>query len=217
VDAGGNHLDFSNSGSEIDVSAPGYAVNAAWPGDQAVAFTGTSGSTPIVVGAVAAVMTEAGGGVLTPAQAWQLVSSLLNDGGAAGDDPLLGGGMPDIGRVLDAGTPGIYDAALASQRILPPDAVNPNGQVEILVQNRGNETLVNTSVGVSAGGIRTNSNITTLAPNAVTTIRVPITRPPAAGSGGFVVDSRVSLTGGTTDVKPSNDRRVESYAPAGSR
>jgi hypothetical protein len=214
VDAGGNHLDFSNSGSRIDVSAPGYSINAAWPGDQAAVVTGTSFSTPIVAGAVAAVMTGAGDGVLTPWQAWQLVASHLNDGGAAGDDPLLGAGMPDIGRVLEAGVPGIHDAALASQRILPPDAGNPYGQVEILVQNRGTETLVNTAVGISIGGIRAASNITTLAPNAVTTLRVPITRPPVAGSGGLVVDSRVSLTGGVTDAKPSNDSRVESYAPA---
>jgi hypothetical protein len=210
VDAGGNHLDFSNSGSQIDISAPGYAINAAWPGDQVAAVTGTSFSTPIVVGAVAAVMTEAGSGILTPWQAWQLVVTHLNDGGAAGADPLLGAGMPDIGRVLDAGTPGIYDAALASQRIIPPDAGNPYGQVEILVQNRGTEPLVNTAVGITIGGNSSTGNITTLAPNSVATIRVPITRPPVAGSGNLVVDSRVFLTGGVTDAKPSNDSRIES-------
>jgi hypothetical protein len=216
VDAGGNHLDFSNTGNQIDISAPGYAINAAWLGDQPAAVTGTSFSTPIVVGAVAAVMTEAGSGILTPWQAWRLVATHLNDGGAAGADPLLGAGMPDIGRVLDAGTPGIYDAALASQRIIPPDAGNPYGQVEILVQNRGTEPLVNTTVGIDIGGNRSSGNITTLAPNAVATIRVPITRAPVTGSGNLVVDSRVSLSGGATDAKPSNDRRVESYAPAGS-
>lgn len=216
VDAGGNHLDFSNGGSEVDVSAPGYAINAAWSGEQAAAVTGTSFSTPILVGVVAAVMNGAGSGALTPWQAWQLVATHLNDGGAAGADPLLGAGMPDIGRVLDAGTPGIRDAALASQRIIPPDAGNPYGQVEVLVQNRGTETLVNTAVGITIGGNRSAGNITTLTPNAVATIRVPITRPPVAGSGDLTVDSRVSLAGGATDAKPSNDRRVESYAPAGS-
>jgi hypothetical protein len=216
VDADGNHLDFSNGGSQVDVSAPGYAINAAWSGDQAAAVTGTSFSTPIVVGVVAAVMNGAGSGVLTPWQAWQLVATHLNDGGAAGTDPLLGAGMPDIGRVLDADTPGIHDAALASQRIIPPDVANPYGQVEVLVQNRGTETLVNTAVGITIAGNRSAGNITTLAPNAVATMRVPITRPPVAGSGDLTVDSRVSLTGGATDAKPSNDRRVESYAPAGS-
>jgi hypothetical protein len=216
VDANGNHLAFSNSGSEIAISAPGYAVNAAWPGEMTAAVTGTSFSTPIVVGAVAAIMTEAGSGTLTPWQAWQLLSSRLNDGGAPGEDSLLGAGMPDIGRVLDARTPGIYDAAVASQRILPPDPSHPYGQVEILIQNRGTERLVNTAVKVSNGGNLTNHNITTLAPNAVTTVRVPIIRPPTTGTTELQVDARVSLSGGLIDAKPFNDQRIETYAPAGS-
>jgi hypothetical protein len=190
VDANGNHLDFSNTGNEVAISAPGYGVNAAWTGDQAAAVTGTSFSTPIVLGTVAAVMTEAGPGTLTPVQAWQLVTAHLSDGGVAGADPELGAGMPDLSQVLNAGTPGIHDAAVASQRILPPDAGNPYGQVEILIQNRGTETLVNTAVRISTGGAATTQNITTLAPNAVTTVRVPISRPPAAGSGNLNVDSK---------------------------
>ncbi|MFZ9938644.1 MAG: S8 family peptidase, partial [Luteolibacter sp.] len=193
VDAAGNHLAFSNTGSQIDISAPGYAINAAWPGDQAARVSGTSFSTPIVVGAMAAVMTEAGAGNLTPAQAWQLVSAYLNDAGSAGQDVLYGAGMPDIGRVLAAKTTGIFDAAVASQSYLPPDPGHPYGQVEVLVQNRGTETLVNTAVQVSSGGHAGNFNITTLAPNAVTTVRVPVTRPLADG---IEVDARVSISGG---------------------
>ncbi len=207
VDAAGNHLDFSNTGSQIDISAPGYAINAAWPGDQAARVSGTSFSTPIVVGAVAAVMSEAGAGNLTPSQAWQLVSRYLNDAGSAGQDALYGGGMPDLGRVLNADTPGIFDAAVASQTYLPPNPGNPYGQVEVLIQNRGTETLVNTAVQVSTGGNTGNFNITTLAPNAVTTVRVPVTRSLAAG--GTEVDARVSITGGAVDAKPANDRRTQ--------
>ena len=216
VDAEGNHLDFSNTGSQIDISAPGYMVNAAWPGDLTAMVTGTSFSTPIIVGAVAAVMTEAGPGTLSASQAWQLVTRYLNDGGAPGDDPQLGAGMPDIGRVLDAGTKGIYDAAVAGQRILPPDFSNPYGQVEILIQNRGTEPLINTALNVVSGGTRSSYNITTLAPNGVTTVRVPVTRPPDSGTSDFQVDAQVSLSGGILDVKPINDRRIESYAPSGS-
>ena len=214
VDARGNHLDFSNTGSQLAVSAPGYGVNAAWPGDEAAMVTGTSFSTPIVVGVVAAAMTQAGSGNLTPWQAWQLVSSNLNDAGAAGQDPQYGAGMPDLGRVFQAGTPGIHDAALASQRILPPDSGNPYGRVEVLIQNRGTETLVNTSVQVNAGGVASTHNITTLPANAVTTISVPITRPPGSGNSSLDINSRVSLTGGIVDAMPSNDLRIESYAPA---
>jgi hypothetical protein len=213
VDAGDNHLDFSNSGSEIDASAPGYAVNAALPGAQEGQVSGTSFSAPIAVGVTAGVMTEKN---LTNRQAWQQVVTYANDTGAAGKDSKTGAGAVNIGSVLDADKRGIYDAALASQSIIPPDAGNPNGQIEILIQNRGTESLVNTSVAISVDGNQSTSNITTLAPRASATIRVPLTRAPAAGSARLVVDSQVHLTGGRTDAKPSNDRRVASYAPAGS-
>jgi hypothetical protein len=123
--------------------------------------------------------------------------------------------MPDIGRVLTGTTTGVYDAALASQRILQPDAGNPYGQVEILIQNRGTETLVNTSVRVNVAGRETVVNLTSIAPDAVRTIRVPVTQPPSDETSSFTIDSRAILGGGLQDVKPSNDRRVETYDPAG--
>lgn len=208
VDAIGSHLDFSNSGSEIDIAAPGYGVNAAWTENQAVSVSGTSFSSPIVAGAIAAIMTEAGTSNLTASQAWKLLSSYLNDGGTAGDDSELGAGMPDIGRVLAADTPGIYDAAVASTRVIDPTSSAPNGQVEVLVQNRGTETLINTTVKVSTGAGIVSANITTLAPNAVQTVRVPITQ----ASDSLIIDSSVTLSSGLTDVKPTNNRRVDTYA-----
>lgn len=214
VDGPGNLLEFSNTGNEIDITAPGYGLNAAWTDGRAASVSGTSFSAPIVGGLIAALMTEAGPGNLTAAQAWKLLSTYLNDGGAAGPDPEFGAGMPDIGRVLTGTTPGVYDAALASLRILPPDAGNPYGQVEILVQNRGTEPLVNTTVRVSSAGRETVVNLTSIAPDDVKTVRVPVTQPPVTGSSGFTIDSRVVLGGGMKDIKPTNDRRVETYAPA---
>lgn len=214
VDATGSHLDFSNSGDSIDIAAPGFGVNAAWVGDQAASVNGTSFSAPIVTGALAAIMTEAGSQNLSASQAWTLLSSHLNDGAAAGSDPQLGAGMPDIGRVLNADTRGIYDAALASHTILPPDGGNPYGQIEILVQNRGTETLINTSVEVSTGGGMVSTNLTTLSPGAVQTVRIPISQPPVGASSTLNVESRVVLSGGARDSKPSNDRRVERYVSA---
>ncbi len=213
VDADHNVMNFSNTGREIDIAAPGYGINAAGPGEQVFSVTGTSFSTPIAVGVTAAIMTEKN---LPAAEAWRQAVTYANDTGTAGWDPQSGAGTLDIGRVLNAGTPGIYDAAVASQRILSPDSANPYGQVEILIQNRGTENLINTAVRVSTGGSATTHNITTLAPNAVTTVSVPITRPPNAGTAQLQVDAGVSLSGGLIDAKPSNDRRIETYAPAGS-
>ncbi len=212
VDALGNHLDFSNTGSEVDISAPGYGVNAAWTGDQAASVSGTSFSTPMVLATIAAVKSWPGNENLTMQQAVDVVFSYLNDGGEAGTDSALGAGMPDLGRVLNANTPGIYDAAVASQRILPASAANPYGQLEVLVQNRGTETLINTGVRISTPGGVVTSNITQLAVNAVQVIRVPISQPTAAGMN---YGSQVNLSGGRADAKPSNNSRAETYAPAG--
>lgn len=209
VDAQGKHLDFSNSGESVALAAPGYGLNAAWPGDMAARVTGTSFSAPIVTGSIAALMTEGGG--LTPAQAYALMTAYLNDGGAAGTDPQLGAGTPDLGRALAGETPGIYDAALAYQQIIPPDTQNPNGQVEILVQNRGTEILINTAVDISAGGGEITSNITSLQPNAVQTIRVPLGRPIESTSSGLKIIAQVRLSGGVTDAKPTNDRWIETH------
>ncbi|MEX1049018.1 MAG: S8 family serine peptidase [Akkermansiaceae bacterium] len=211
VDALGNHLEFSNTGRQLSISAPGFGVNAAWPGNQAASVSGTSFSTPVVSGAIAALMSQPGAERLSPQQAWTLLSSHLNDGGEAGTDPALGAGMPDIGRVLNRATPGIYDAAVASQRIMPPSPGFANGQVEILIQNRGTERLINTGVQVATPFGTVSSNITTLAPNAVQTIRLPI-QPHSATALRYA--SQVQLSGGLTDAKPSNDRRAETYVPA---
>lgn len=214
VDATGSHLQFSNTGSQVDVSAPGYSLNAAWPGDRAAVVSGTSFSAPVITGAIAAVMTQYGTKRLSAQQAWNLVTAHLNDAGAPGSDPLLGAGMPDLGRVLQSGEPGIHDAALASQRILPATPSTPYGEVEVLVQNRGTETLVNTGVSITLGGGSTRANLTTLAPNAVATVRVPVPQAPSTDSP-LRVDSQVSLSGGVSDAKPANDRRIESFAPGG--
>lgn len=211
VDALGNHLNFSNTGRQVAISAPGFGVNAAWVGDQAASVSGTSFSSPIVVGTIAALMSQPGSKNLTSRQALDLILANLNDGGEAGTDAALGEGMPDISRVLNRNTPGIYDAAVASQRILPPTPGNPYGEVEVLVQNRGTEPLVNTLVRISTPGGAVDSNISTLPVNGVRTIRVPITQPTAKS---MRYDSSVRLSEGRSDAKPSNDRRVETYVPA---
>ncbi len=214
VDLVGIHLDFSNTGSQIALSAPGYALNAAWTGDQIASVSGTSFSSPIVLASVAGLMSQPGYPQLTAAQAYQLLVSYLNAGTAPGaDTSALGGGTPDIGRVLNRNTPGIYDAALAGIQLLAPDAGNPYGQAEILVQNRGTEPLVNTKVQVSVGGGVISSNITQLAPNAVAAVNVPVNYPPA-GSNPLTVDANVSLSAGVGDSKPSNNHRVATYVPA---
>jgi hypothetical protein len=210
VDGLGNHLDFSNTGSEVDIAAPGYGVYAAWTGNQTAIASGTSFSAPIITGSIAAVMTMNPNQILTPNQAWDVLTQYLNDGGSAGDDAKLGAGMPDLGRVANGTTPGIHDAAVASLNLVEADSANPNGQIEVLVQNRGTENLINTLVTVKQGDLEVPINITQLAPNDVTTVRVPISNPPTAGQP-LRVESGVSLGLNRTDSNPQNDQRAATY------
>ncbi|QTN33883.1 S8 family serine peptidase [Akkermansiaceae bacterium] len=193
VDARNQHLDFSNTGKEIAVSAPGYAVNAAYPGDQAAVVTGTSFSSPIIAGTIAATMSNGSRQLLSPTQAVAAMNSNLNDIGAQGSDPATGAGVPDMWRILNGNTPGIYDAAITS-------ITNTGSQIQVLVQNLGTETMVNAGVSVNVNGSITNANITTLLPGDTRVIAVP-----AGGSESLNIRSSVQLSGGQTDQRPAND------------
>jgi subtilisin family serine protease len=210
VDALGNHLDFSNTGSAQVITAPGYGVNAAYTENRAASVSGTSYSAPIVTGAVAWTLSLPGNEKLTARQAVDVVYSYLNDSGSAGPDQTNGSGMVDLGRVANGTKPGVFDAAVASQQILPPSPNMPYGEVEVLVQNRGTETLTNTGVQISTPNGIIKSNVTSLGVGAVQTIRIPISQRDAAS---FTFTSTVNLSNGLKDAKPSNDRRSDTYVP----
>jgi hypothetical protein len=99
---------------------------------------------------------------------------------------------------------------VASQRVIEPTTANPSGQLEVLVQNRGTETLVNTNVNVTTPSGVVNSNITSLRPGETRTVKVPIAYQPDSS---VRFESSVSLSNGRQDIKPSNDRRSEIFAP----
>ncbi|RYD27820.1 MAG: hypothetical protein EOP87_20570, partial [Verrucomicrobiaceae bacterium] len=130
VDALGNHLDFSNKGKQLAISAPGFGVNAAWTGNQAASVNGTSFSSPIVAGAIAAIMSQPGSARISASEAADLVFQYLNDGGEAGSDTEYGAGMPDLGRVINRNTRGIYDAAVANKS--QPNDVPYTGRLDAL-------------------------------------------------------------------------------------
>lgn len=214
VDAKGTSLAFSNSGKALAAAAPGYEVNAAWTGDQAVGFTGTSASAPIMAGAIAAAMTTGGTIQRNAWDATSLVLSTLDDVGAPGTDAASGAGMVDLGRVMNAGTPGIYDAAVASNHVIAPTAEVPYPQLQVVIQNRGTEMLVNAGVQVRTVSGAVPFNITTLLPNAIQTFTLPLPAASWNSTAPLRFDSSVWLSGGKADANPSNNRRVESYVPA---
>jgi len=213
VDALGTAMAFSNSGKTLAAAAPGYLVNAAWTGDQAVGFTGTSASAPILTGAIAAAMSSGGPTLLSAGEAVSRVLTHLDDVGAPGADAATGGGMVDVGRVMQANTPGIYDAAVASNFVIPPTAEQPYPQLQVVIQNRGTEMLVNAAVQVTTPAGTVPLNITTLMPNAIQTFTLPMPISSWNAASPLQFNSSVRLSGGQTDSNPSNNRRADTYVP----
>jgi hypothetical protein len=209
TDANGNHVAFSNSGN-IDVSAPGFGINAAWPGNMAVNVDGTSFSAPIVAGSLAWIMSTQN---VSATQAVALMNQYLNDAGPAGPDAIHGGGLPALDRVANSGTPGIFDAAVASHHVIPPSQGKPYAQLEVVIQNRGTEPLINTAVTINHPGGTTTANITSLQPGGVHPVFVPIPILQYQDGSPLTFDSRVSIGQGNADANPANDRRLDVHLP----
>ncbi|WAC18271.1 S8 family serine peptidase [Luteolibacter sp. SL250] len=204
VDKAGQVLAFSNTGMGIDLVAPGYGLNAAWTEDGAAAVSGTSFSGPIVAGMIAGVMQQMG---VTNLQAWDIILKNLDETGQPGYDQITGNGTPNAERILASGTPGIHDAAFASYWV---DPAKPD-QMQVTIQNRGTEPLVNTAVTVKGpSGIRY-FNSTSLKVGGIQTFSVPMGRI-RGGSADF--ETTVTVSGGQQDLRPGNNVRVETHTPS---
>jgi subtilisin family serine protease len=206
VDARGERLDFSNQSWGLDVVAPGYALDVAWPGSKIAEFTGTSASAPIVSGAIAATMSEQG---LRAKEAAAVVLEYLNEAGAAGADAAYGGGIVDVGRVMAKDEPGIHDAALASQSMALADGT---GQVEVVVQNRGTETITAALVTVNAAGREVQIRTGTIEPGGIEVRKIAVGDAAALSVPGATLQSSVALGGGQTDANRGNDTRKAQVA-----
>jgi hypothetical protein len=212
VDARGSHLTFSNAG-KVDIAAPGYGVNVAWPGGSSASVSGTSFSTPIVAGVVAGIMTHGGARPISGPAAVDLMLTHANEAGAPGPDPRMGVGLPSVDRVFNSTVPGRFDAAVASHHVLPPTATTPYPQLQVVVQNRGTETLFNTAVSVTTPTGTVRSNVPMLKPNSIQTVNIPLSRLAYDSGAPMRFDSAVQVGGGRYDVNPNNDRRIETFTP----
>lgn len=195
VEQGGEHLDFSNTGETLSITAPGYQVNAAWGNEQLTSFSGTSASAPFVSGAIAATMSENPG--MTANEAATRVVEITNDSGYPGSDPQYGSGVLDVGRIMDYGTAGIYDAAISSQILIQPESPTSLPEVWVTVQNQGTETLINSPVTITTPNITKNLNISSLAPGQTQTFNFPVMLP--YSDEGMTINSTVISTQGDND------------------
>jgi hypothetical protein len=205
VEQGGDHLDFSNAGENLTLSAPGYEINAAWGSDLLTSFSGTSASAPVISGAIAATLSENPN--MSPKEAADLVTSLSNDAGYPGEDSEYGSGILDLGRVMNHGTPGIYDAAVTGQVLVMPTSPTSIPEIWITVQNQGTETLINSPVSIQSPSGVQNLNISSLTPGAIQTFRIPVTLP-NQGESIAVTTSVQSLA---NDSDPANNTRTDQF------
>lgn len=202
VDARGEHLDFSNYGKYLSLTAPGYAVNAAWPGNRHTRISGTSASAPIVTGAIAATMSNGGRKQMNSHQAAELVMKFADEAGIPGPDSEYGVGILNLGRIMSRAVPGIVDAAITDQRLVRRGKAQ---EIQITLQNRGTAVLVNTVLEVSSPAGLRQFNATTLVPGEIQVHTVPV----RANSGPVEVRSRIILGDSGRDATPYNNRRSD--------
>ena len=199
-DARGEHLDFSNAGEALlngGIAAPGYEVTAAWPAEMGINFSGTSASAPYVSGAVAAIMSQNPG--MSAEHAYQTLLQNANEAGAPGDDPQHGAGNLNIGRVLNAGTSGISDVAVASYYYDPAAAEGGADFAQVVVENRGTTPLHNIPVEVDSGSGSRTYNVSFLDAGGTAVINAPLD----------VSNDQVSVSANAvlgTDSNPSDNR-----------
>lgn len=207
VDARGEHLDFSNYGTYLSVTAPGHVINAAWPGDGQVQVSGTSASAPIVTGAIAATMSNGNGVTMTAREAAQIVMDYSNEAGLPGPDSEYGVGVLDVGRIMNRSIPGIIDAAITDQRIGKNTASGT--QLLVTIQNRGTAALINTLLEITTPFGSRQFNATTLAPGAIQTFSMPLRLDGLPQNEPIRVSSKLTLGSPGQDPTPHNNRRED--------
>jgi hypothetical protein len=206
VDALEQQVDFSNSGPQLKLTAPGYGVQTAWLDGQRVFFDGTSASAPIVAGAIAALMTTSPG--MSATQAAQVLQQYASDGGAPGPDPDYGNGVVNLGWAMNRNNPLYVDTAISS---LYYDAAT--GQMEFVVQNRSGQGIGGMVLNVDAGGATTTYSIPLLGPGASYVVAMPVDQSQLKASHGIVFRTQLANPGGVTDQVPANNHKTSALAP----
>ncbi|MDF9827895.1 hypothetical protein M2447_002000 [Ereboglobus sp. PH5-10] len=196
TDAMQQQLIFSNSGAQLQITAPGYAILAAWADESRVGFTGTSASAPVVSGAIAALMSAYGG--ISAQEAWAILVAHVNDAGAEGRDDDYGAGVIDLGWALESNDPTRMDTAISSHYYNSKD-----GTVDVVVQNRGATAMSGMTLVVEVNGAVSNVALPWVDARATTVVKVPV--PEGAET---VVNTTLLNAGGVTDKNPSNNHKA---------
>lgn len=216
IDADNEHLAFSNQVQQpLAISAPGWQVNAAYPDEKLVKFSGTSAATPIIAGVIATTMTEGAGNQqqLTAQQAVNLVFQNANETGQAGYDTQTGAGAVNLKNLFDKkANLVVHDASVASHFLIQPTN-GTSARVQINIQNQGTQTLSNLPIQVTTPAGTAQLTVASLAPLAVRSFELPIPNDALDHPEGFTIDTRIKQA----DDVQRNDTRQTLFQPTTSR
>lgn len=206
VDALEQQATFSNSGEGLKITAPGYGINTAWLDGQRVVFDGTSGSSPIVAGAVAAMMSENPG--LNANQAWMILQAYSSDGGAPGADTAYGNGILNLGWAMNYANAARVDTAVSSHYYN-----NQTNQMEFVVQNRSGAAVNGMQLYITDSLGQTQYNIPALNAGASTTVTIPVNQLELTRSdSGLSYRSQLINPTNTMDVVPANNQKASTVS-----
>lgn len=206
VDALEQQVLFSNSGSGLQLSAPGYGIHTAWVGGERVSFSGTSASAPIVSGALAAVMSQSPG--LDATEAWQVIAGHASDTGAPGTDPAYGHGILNLGWTMARNDPSRMDTAIGGHHYDPD-----SGTVEITVQNRSAQAVAGLELLVQSNEGTQRQLLPWLGPGAIAVLRVPADTAALSAGVAQVIRSQLVNPEGVVDQNPSNNLKASTLVP----
>lgn len=199
VDGTGQHVYFSNRGEEVDLVAPGVAVDAATPDGGKTDFSGTSASAPYVSGAIASLLSQDSS--MTVDEAVDILVANADDRGAPGPDDEYGNGVLNMERVENRDVPGIYDAALGDPYV-DTDSATP--KLVLYIQNRGTEELASVDMNVNMDGITWTANFYGVAVGQTASREFELSAANLQNYGKVDVSCDVKING-VSDDRPENN------------
>lgn len=205
VDALGQQVIFSNSGPQLQITAPGYGVQTAWTNGGRVLMDGTSASTPIVAGSIAALMSVTPG--ISANDAWKILQQYSSDGGPPGADPDYGHGVINLGWAMARNDTSRLDTAISSHYY---DA--SSGMMDIVVQNRSGQAVGGMNLTVAVNGAETQYPVSWLNPGAVQVVQIPVSQAQIVSQGKIQFVTQLNNPSSVVDQVPANNRKSSSLS-----
>lgn len=206
VDARAQQVAFSNSGQQLQISAPGYGVQTAWTAGDRMYVDGTSASAPLVAGAIAAVMSQYPS--LSAMEAWEVVRRTTTDAGAPGLDPNYGAGVLNLNWAMHFNDPTRLDPAISSHYY---DAAR--NEMNFVVQNRSVATVRRLRLDVNTNGVTNAYGLPDIDGGANYVVRVPLSRSPRSASADVTFATELVTPIGLEDANVGNNRLSSRLPP----